>query len=252
MVDVAYAAFIGLVAGLIPVYLGLIPIPLLRRLSPRARNVLVSFSAGVLVFLFADVTGESVELAGTSATGAFLFALGIILGLGGPAAIFHRGREGGTPRSPAPEPAGGKDKRLLTAYMISIGIGLHNLGEGLALGAAYGAGQFALTTVLIVGFALHNGTEGLGIAGPVSGIPLSWREPVALGFIAGFPTILGSVIGAIAYTDILGVLFFAAAGGALLFVIVEMVRLAGSPRSMFAGIAAGILVMYFTDLLLTL
>jgi len=166
--------------------------------------------------------------------------------------IFHRGRGNRAPTaSPGAPPAGARSPRLLTAYTISIGIGLHNFGEGLALGAAYGAGELALTTALVVGFALHNGTEGLGIAGPVSDMPLRLRELLALGFVAGFPTIIGSAIGAVAYSALLGSLFFAAAGGALLFVVVELVRLSTLPRSMFAGIAIGILVMYFTDLLLT-
>ena len=145
----------------------------------------------------------------------------------------------------------GSGSKLLTAYMMALGIGLHNFGEGLALGAAYGAGQFALTTALVVGFALHNGTEGLAIAGPVSDTPMRLRQPLAMGFIAGFPTILGSVLGSLAYSELLGVLFFSAAGGALLFVAVELLRLSTSPRSMFAGLALGILLMYFTGLLLS-
>ena len=143
------------------------------------------------------------------------------------------------------------DARFLTAYIISVGIGLHNLGEGLAIGSAYVAGQLALTNTLVVGFALHNGTEGLGISGPISDAPFHIREPLAMGFLAGFPTIVGCVIGSIAYSDLLGALFFSVAGGALLFVVVELLRRASPSRGTYLGLATGILLMYFTDLLLS-
>jgi ZIP family zinc transporter len=252
MADIANPILIGILAGLIPVYLGLMPIPLFRRLRPHWRSLLLSFSTGILMFLFADVTGESVELAKASPAGPLLFVIGLTLGLVGPALIFHR-RRGSfvSPTSPGSSALAGSDSRLFTAYMIAFGVGLHNFGEGLALGAAYAAGEFALTTALVVGFALHNGTEGLGIAGPVSDMPMRLRQPLTMGFIAGFPTIIGSVIGSLAYSEVLGVLFFSAAGGALLFVAVELLRLSTSPRSMFAGIALGILLMYFTGLLLS-
>jgi ZIP family zinc transporter len=252
MADIANPILIGILAGLVPVYLGLMPIPLFRRLPPHWRSLLLSFSTGILMFLFADVTGESVEMAKVSPVGPLLFVIGLTLGLVGPALLFHH-RRGSivAPTSPGSSALAGSDSKLLTAYMMALGIGLHNFGEGLALGAAYGAGQFALTTALVVGFALHNGTEGLGIAGPVSDTPMRLRQPLAMGFIAGFPTIIGSVIGSLAYSELLGVLFFSVAGGALLFVAVELLRLSTSPRSMFAGIALGILLMYFTGLLLS-
>lgn len=135
--------------------------------------------------------------------------------------------------------------------MIAIGIGLHNFGEGLALGAAYAAGQLALTGVLILGFALHNGTEGMGIGGPIAGLPVRGREMLLMGLLAGFPTILGSVVGSLAYSPLLGVLLFTAAGGAILYVIVELGRFSYSPRGTFLGVWAGILLMYFTQLLLS-
>jgi ZIP family zinc transporter len=252
MTDIANPILIGILAGLIPVYLGLMPIPLFRKLPSHWRSLLLSFSTGILLFLFADVTGEAVELGGTSNVGPFFFVIGLTLGLVGPAVVFHHRRVNiAAPNSLGSPALTGSSSKLLTAYMISLGIGLHNFGEGLALGAAYGAGEFALTTALVIGFALHNGTEGLGIAGPISDAPLRLRQPLAMGFIAGFPTIVGSVIGSLAYSELLGVLFFSAAGGALLFVAVELLRLPTSPRSMFTGIALGILLMYFTDLLLS-
>jgi len=142
--------------------------------------------------------------------------------------------------------------RPLTAYVISAAIGLHNLGEGLAIGAAYAGGQLALTTVLVVGFALHNGTEGMAIAGPVSEIPIHARDPLIMGFMAGFPTVLGSILGATLYSELAGIFFFSMAAGALLYVTIELTRRAQIPKSTFTGVALGILLMYFTDLLLAI
>jgi len=136
--------------------------------------------------------------------------------------------------------------------MIAVGIGLHNFGEGLALGAAYAAGQVALTSVLLVGFALHNGTEGMGISGPITKVPIDTGEILVLGFLAGAPTIAGSIIGTIAYSTMVGALFFSAAGGALLYVIIELLKMSKAPWSTFTGIAVGILLMYLTDLLVSI
>lgn len=163
MTDLFYSAVLGLVAGLLPVYLGLLPLPFFRRLSPPRRTFLVSLSVGILLFLFADVTGQAVELSGHTWYGALLFAVGLLIGVGVPLTISSK-RQRTTDSSS--DLMGGA--RTLTPYIISLAIGLHNLGEGLAIGAAYAGGQFALTTVLVVGFALHNGTEGMAIAGPVS------------------------------------------------------------------------------------
>ena len=247
MVDILYAAALGFVAGLIPVYLGLLPLPLLRRLSASRRSFLVSFSVGILLFLFADVTGEAVGLSGHTWYGALLFAVGLVMGVVIPFGIASRRQRVNDSSS-----VGTSGVRPLTAYVISAAIGLHNLGEGLAIGAAYAGGQLALTTVLVVGFALHNGTEGMAIAGPVSEIPIHARDPLIMGFMAGFPTVLGSILGATLYSELAGIFFFSMAAGALLYVTIELTRRAQIPKSTFTGIALGILLMYFTDLLLTI
>ena len=109
-----------------------------------------------------------------------------------------------------------------------------------------------MTTILVVGFALHNGTEGLGISGPISDAPIHLREPLFMGFLAGFPTIIGCVIGAVVYSNLLGTLFFSVASGALLFVVVELLRRASPSKGTLSGLAMGILLMYFTDLLLSI
>ena len=176
MTDILYSVALGFVAGLIPVYLGLLPLPLFRRLSASKRNLLLSFSIGILLFLFADVTGEGVELSKQASYGSFLFAVGLIVGVIVPFLVSSRRRHI-SDSSAIPDIVA----KSVTAYIISFAIGLHNLGEGLALGAAYAAGQFALTTTLVVGFALHNGTEGIAISGPVSDIPVRARAPVSDG-----------------------------------------------------------------------
>jgi len=208
---------------------------------------MVSFSVGILLFLFADVTGEAVELAGHTWYGAMLFAVGLLIGVGVPFAISSKRQRA----NEDPSDLIGQT-RTLTAYIVSLAIGLHNLGEGLAIGAAYAGGQFALTTVLVVGFALHNGTEGIAIAGPVSEIHFRIRDPLVMGFVAGFPTVLGSILGATFYSELAGGLFFSLAAGALLYVIIELTKRAQAPKSTFVGIVMGILLMYLTDLLLTI
>lgn len=247
MVDILYSAALGLIAGLIPVYLGLLPLPFFRRLSGSKRNLLLSFSIGILLFLFADVTGAGVELSKRVSYGSLLFAVGLIVGVVVPFLVSSR-RHHVSQSSIPPDIAA----KSLTAYIISFAIGLHNLGEGLALGAAFAAGQFGLTTILVMGFALHNGTEGIAISGPVSDIPVRARVPVLMGFLAGFPTIIGSVIGSLFYTDLAGALFFSTAAGALLYVVVVLLRRAQPSKGTFTGLLVGILLMYFTDLLLSL
>jgi zinc transporter ZupT len=247
MVDILYAAALGLIAGLIPVYLGLLPLPFFRRLSGSKRNLLLCFSIGILLFLFADVTGEGIELSKQVNYGSLLFAVGLIAGVVIPFLVASR-RLHVSESSVLPNIAA----KSLTAYIISFAIGLHNLGEGLALGAAYAAGQLGLTTILVAGFALHNGTEGIAISGPVSDIPVRLRELVLMGFLAGSPTIIGSVIGSLLYSDLAGALFFSAAAGALLYVVVELLRRVQASRGTFAGLLIGILLMYFTDLILSL
>jgi ZIP family zinc transporter len=247
MTDLFYSAILGVVAGLLPVYLGLLPLPFLRRLSATGRSLVVSFSVGILLFLFADVTEEAVELSGHTWYGALLFAVGLVLGVGIPFIISSRRQRSNKGSSGSMSVA-----RPLTAYIISLAIGLHNLGEGLAIGAAYASGQLALTTVLVVGFALHNGTEGMAIAGPVSETRFRKRDPLVMGFLAGFPTVLGSILGATLYSELAGALFFSLAAGALLYVVIEITGTTHARKSTFVGILLGILVMYLTDLLLTI
>jgi len=256
LTDVLYAGFLGLIAGLVPVYIGLAPLWIFKRLSVGWRTGLVSFSAGILLFLFADVTHEGVELSQAAGSAPALFALGLGLGLLGPVAITHIRRWKMASQTPAlPSDASSTpivSAKLFTAQMIALGIGLHNLGEGLAIGAAYAAGVLGLTNLLVIGFALHNSTEGLGISGPIASTNTGARDALILGFLAGSPTILGSMIGSLAYSAALGTLFFSAAAGALLYVIVELVKVTSTPepsKIVFVGMVIGIVLMFVTGLL---
>jgi zinc transporter ZupT len=144
------------------------------------------------------------------------------------------------------------------ATLVAIGIGLHNLGEGLAIGSSFALGALTLGSFLIVGFMVHNVTEGLGIAAPIAdGGRVSLGRLVGLALVAGLPTIAGAWIGGFLTSDLLGVLFFAIAAGAALQVVVEVGRYVarrapGGLRSgwVSGGFVAGIAVMYLTGLLI--
>jgi ZIP family zinc transporter len=251
MPDLILAALLGVVAGLIPVYLGLVPLWFMRNISERTRGLLVSFALGVLLFLFADVLGAAQQLSSSPGPNSLVFILGIVAGLSGPLLLARR-------RAPDAsldlrDEASRARMRFFTAYMISTGIGLHNLGEGLAIGAALSTGNLVLTSVLVVGFALHNGTEGFGIAAPIASITTRLKEPILLGLIAGFPTVVGSVIGSLAQSSMLSTLFFSVAAGAILYVVIELSRVAlvqAKAGRIAAGLLIGIVLMYITGLLL--
>jgi zinc transporter ZupT len=146
--------------------------------------------------------------------------------------------------------------RLVVAYMIAAGIGLHNLGEGLAIGSAYVLGEVALGAFLVIGFAIHNITEGLGIVAPVA----SGKRPrkihfLLLGLLAGVPAIFGTWIGGFTYSDVWATLFFAIGSGAIFQVVYEIIKLMAKDSeeglgslTNFTGLVLGLLIMYVTGL----
>jgi zinc transporter, ZIP family len=242
---------IGFFVGIVPVALGLLWLPSLRRADPRWLAAFMALTAGLLTFLGVEALGEAFErqsllpgpLAGTG-----LVLLGVALSY--LTMVFIGSRLGG----------GGKTGlgAAALALLVAIGIGVHNFGEGLAIGTSFAFGELALGTFLIVGFMIHNVTEGLGIAAPAaeSGTRLSFGRLAALTLIAGGPAILGAWLGGFATSDLLAVLFFAAAAGAAFEVVVEVVRyvarrVEGGLRSgwVLGGFLAGIVVMYVTGLL---
>jgi zinc transporter, ZIP family len=214
----------------------------------------MALTAGLLSFLALDALTEALDLqAGLPSAfqGPGLILLGVAasyLGLTFVAQQFSaaRGRERSAPLEGA-----------ALATLVAIGIGLHNLGEGLAIGSSIALGELALGTFLIVGFMVHNVTEGLGIAAPVAdGARVGLARLAVLALVAGAPAIVGAWIGGFITSDVLGVLFFALAVGAALQVVVEVGRYVarrapGGLRSgyVIGGYLAGIAVMYLTGLL---
>jgi zinc transporter ZupT len=246
---------LGTYVGLIPVALGMLFMPFLRRIDEHWIKLLMAFTVGLLAFLALDGYLEGLEIGNGSASafgGVELLFLGAALAY---LALTALGRWM-TGRMESAKRAGTGGYGL--SLMVATGIGLHNLGEGLAIGSAYAVGALALGAFLVIGFAIHNTTEGLAIVAPLakSERPSFWRI-VALGFIAGAPAILGAVIGASVYTGELAVFLIGIGIGAIVQVIAQLLPTirdsegrALHPLSI-AGIIAGALVLYLTGLLIS-
>jgi len=247
-------ALVGFLVGVVPIALGLLWLPNLRRAAPEWLAAFMALTAGLLVFLAVEALSEALELqAGLprGLGGAGLVLLGVALSWLTLTAFSHSlsRREGGR---------GGLVGGLALATLVAVGIGLHNLGEGLAVGTSFALGELALGTFLIVGFMVHNVTEGLGIAAPLAegGASASLGRLTALTLVAGAPAILGAWLGGFLTSDLLAVLFFALAAGAAFEVVLEVGRYVArkapggitSPH-VLGGFLAGIVVMYVTGLL---
>lgn len=238
---------LGSIAGVLPVYLGIAVAILVVKMLDRAwERFLIGLSAGILIYLFFDVMHEAVELTNPRDILSWAILLSsFFVSFVGLVAIEHRGQRR---NGPAINP-------LFLPYMIALGMGLHNLGEGLAIGASYAQGQWILSGMLVGGFALHNGTEGFGLMGPVGRTPLRLKDMVLLGLLAGGPTCLGTVISGYAVSPYLSIAFFTLAAGSLLYVIISLVALsytAGYRLQTATGLFVGLSVMYITGMMLTL
>jgi ZIP family zinc transporter len=247
-------AVIGLLVGVLPVALGLAWLPSLRGTGSRWLAGFMALTAGLLSFLALDALTEALDLqAGlpNAFQGPGLILLGVAASYLGLTFVAQRFSRAGSRDRGAPL------EGVALATLVAIGIGLHNLGEGLAIGSSIALGELALGTFLIVGFMVHNVTEGLGIAAPIAdGARASLTRLAVLALVAGAPAILGAWIGGFITSDVLGVLFFALAVGAALQVVVEVGRYVarrapGGLRSgpVIGGYLAGIAVMYVTGLL---
>lgn len=242
-------AVLGIYVGFIPVGLGLMWYPFLRRLGRSGMQAVLALTVGLLVFLLFDTVAEALELVAVTpgvfggAPLVFMVALLTFLAL---IALGSRSK-------------GQTISRLGVSYRIALGIGLHNLGEGLAIGAAFALGEAALGTFLVIGFTLHNITEGLGIAAPIARErPKLWHF-VALAALAGLPAVLGVWIGGFVFNTLAAAVFLAIGAGAIAQVVYEVARLIarqsdeeGAPLlspATFGGFAAGVAVMYATALL---
>ena len=237
---------VGILLGVAPVAAGLLAYPAIRDMRPAGLNFLLALTLGLLGFLFADTIGEGLEIAGDvlgRLNGDVLVwaAAGVTL-----MALLMVGRRRGEP------PEG-----VRLAYFIALGIGIHNLGEGLVVGASLATGAASLATFLMVGFVLHNFTEGIGIAAPMTKARPSLLTFVALAALAGLPAVAGVWGGSQAVSPQLVALSFGIGAGAILQVIIElgglMMRRSGARAltslSGAGGIIAGLLVMYATSIL---
>jgi ZIP family zinc transporter len=277
----AATAGLGAIAGG-TIFLGL-PLGRARNLDVRTKLALSMLSAGILAFLFMDVGAEGLgiiehhldaykshDASLWPVVGLFLLlSAGFLAGVGGIASAQGRLT---TPWSALPPVAGGEStaamttteladhrqaigaierRALRTGMVIAAAIGLHNFAEGLAIGVSAQAGEVGLATVLIIGFGLHNATEGFGIVGPLHGVRPSWQWLGLAGLVAGGPTFVGAMVGYQVTSDALQLLFFALAGGAILYVLGEIwagVRRLGHTELGLYMLGAGFLLGIATDL----
>jgi ZIP family zinc transporter len=278
-VSFAQTVLLGALAGF-TIFLGL-PVGRLQLLGTRTRVALAMFSVGVLAFIFVDVLSNGLSIIDDTLTAvkahhqsiAYLVWLVVLLAVGFAAgsaglAMIERGMRPLSARTP---PIGGgadaaalsvsdaealaldasRRRALRTGLTIAAAIGVHNFAEGLAIGVSARAGAISLATVLIIGFALHNATEGFGIVGPLGEVRPSWRWIGLAGLIGGGPTFLGSIVGYGVTSHPLELAFYAAAGGAILYVIGEVwngMRRYGHRELGLLMVTAGFLVGVITDL----
>lgn len=240
---------IGVYVGIVPVLLGMLWYPFLRRLSRQAMNFVLALTVGLLLYLAVSTWLDALEFAAELPAfwqGVPLVTLVALITLGLLMVVGSRSRR--TERSP-----------LAVAYLIALGIGLHNLGEGLAIGASFSLGEAALGTFLILGFTLHNITEGIGIAAPIVRDRPHYYHFALLVLLAGGPAVLGMWFGGFAFNPVFATIFLAIGVGAILQVVWEVGKIIVRDRAAddmpalnwvtLSGVVAGVAVMYVTAFL---
>ena len=252
-----FFAIIGTYVGIIPVMIGLLWLPFIKRLKKNKYHFFLALTAGLLLFLGIDSIEEALEVyrenLSQSFNGVLLVTTVIVVTFLG---LYYV-----TEKLIKRAESSGIAKPVVIALMIAIGIGLHNFGEGLAIGAAVGIGSIAFSTFLIVGFALHNTTEGIAIAAPMSrGKSMIGKALIVklagLGMIAGAPAIFGAWIGGFVYSPFATVVFLSIGAGAIFQVVITVLRWIReegdknlSSGAVASGIAVGMLIMYLTSIL---
>jgi len=276
----AQTLLLGFIAG-VTILIGL-PLGRMRSPRPGLRQMLNALAIGILLFLFWDVlvhAWEPVEVAlgrvhdGSAGIGPVfgygtLFLLGLATGL---LSLFYYESWLAARRQPRnfgpgtmapgelaaarPGIAGWSAARRMS-LLIAVGIGLHNFGEGLAIGGSAAAGEIGLATVLVIGFALHNGTEGFGIVAPLAaeGDRPSWGFLLLMGLIGGGPTVLGTAIGRQFTSPAMSVIFLTLAAGSILYVIIQLLGVAlknGRKELIYYGVLLGLSAGFITDMVVT-
>ena len=250
---VGFFAIIGTYVGIIPVMIGLLWLPFIKRLGRNKYNFFLAITVGLLLFLGIDAIEEALEVSKENLAGSFNGVLLVstvlvvsFLGLYYSGEILIKKAEKSSYTKP-----------VAIGLMIAIGIGLHNFGEGLAIGAAVGLGQVALSTFLIVGFTLHNTTEGLAIAAPMAKEKPMIGKLVIMGIIAGSPAIFGAWLGGFAYSPFAAVVFLSIGAGAIFQVVIIIIKWLQeegnkqlSSAAVLAGISVGMIIMYLTSILI--
>jgi zinc transporter ZupT len=248
-----FFAIIGTYVGIIPVMIGLLWLPFIKKISKSKYHFFLALTTGLLLFLGIDSLKEAIDVSSESLSNSFhgelLIATTFVLSFLG----LYYASEKLTSKADSLKIS----KPVAIGLMIAIGIGLHNFGEGLAIGAAIGLGSIAFSTFLIIGFALHNTTEGLAIAAPMSRGKLMVRKLIMLGMIAGTPAIFGGWVGGFAYSPFSSVIFLSVGAGAIfqvIIIILKWIREEGeknlSSASVVSGFAIGMLIMYATSILI--
>ena len=247
---------IGLYVGVIPVALGLMWLPLVARLGRTGLDVLLAVTVGLLLFLLVDTSHEGLE-ASAALPGSYQ---GVALFLAAAAGAYLLLETlGAWLTARRARTATGASRGAVLALLIATGIGLHNFGEGLAIGAAFALGEAALGALLVIGFTLHNTTEGLAIVAPIAKDRPSLGQLVRLGLIGGLPTIAGAWAGGLVYSPVLAVVFLGLGAGAIAQVVLQIARQMAGAQSITArfaalpvmsGLAAGFLIMLVTGMLI--
>ncbi len=236
---------LGAIAGMFPIYLGIaLALLIAKSIDRNLEGYLTGIATGVLVYLFFDLMHEAIEQTGATDLLSWAAFLGSLL-VGYVGLVMIEQRQQGRNRT---EPS-----KLFLPYMIALGMGLHNLGEGLAIGAAYMQGEWVLSGLLIMGFALHNGTEGFAIIGAAGKSKPGLKDILMMGLLAGLPTCLGTVISGFAVSPYFTIIFFALAAGSLLYVILSLTTIfyTASRRVQCSwGVFSGISLMFVTAMVL--
>ena len=245
-----FLGIIGLLIGVVPIMIGLLWYPFIKKLGRNAFSFFLAFTIGLLLFLGLDAIEEAFEISNKHLASVFngelLIATVVILsflGLYGIGNILIKRSEFSK-----------LSKGLAISLMIAIGIGLHNLGEGLAVGAAIAFGEVALSTFLIIGFAIHNTTEGLAIAAPLTRTKSVIGKMIGFGMIAGIPAVFGTWIGGFSFSPFFTIIFLSIGAGAIFQVVFSIFRFVKeesdsfSNISIISGIGAGLVVMYLTSI----